>query len=440
VSYDADVVIIGAGIAGVSTAFYLSARHDIHSVIIVDPRPPLTLTSDKSTECYRNWWPNASMVGLMNRSIDLLVEMAAETGDVFNLKQPGYLYVTANPETFERMGREAEAISALGAGQVRRHPGPDPYGIADNGVDLLSRDELSEHHSYITEEAIGALQIRRAGYFSAQQLGAWMLEQAKANGVRVVAAEATGIGVEDGRVTNVRLDDGAIIKTRTLVMAAGPMAKPVAAMAGVKLPLESELHIKVTFRDHLRVVPRNAGMFIWADPQRLDWSDEERTALIEMGRTDVTGDMPIHCHGRPEGGPESPYFVGLWEYQRNIIEPTWPLPTDELFPEVVMKGLRTMIPGLSPYLKGLPEHDVDGGYYTKTKENRPLIGPCGPTGFHVVCGFSGFGVMVASGAGDLAARHIARADLPDYADDFLLSRYQRHEYTTMIDALESGQL
>src|SRR5256886_11256899 len=37
-------------------------------------RSPLSLTSDKSTECYRNWWPGPGddMVALMNRSIDLL--------------------------------------------------------------------------------------------------------------------------------------------------------------------------------------------------------------------------------------------------------------------------------------------------------------------------------------------------------------------------------
>ena len=439
-SKDADVVVIGAGIAGVSTAFHLSARHSVRRVVVADPRPPLTLTSDKSTECYRNWWPNASMVGLMNRSIDLLEQMTQESGNAFNLKRPGYLYVTADPDTFARMGNEADIASRYGAGQVRRHPGTDPYGLAEDGVDLLGPDELREHHSYITDVAVGALQVRRAGYFSAQQLGAWMLDHAKASGVRLVSAEVTGIGVEDGQITNVRLDDGSILTTDTVVMAAGPMARSVAAMASVNLPLKSELHIKVAFRDHLRVVPRDAGMFIWADPQRLEWSAEETSALEEIGRTDLTGEMPIYCHGRPEGGPESPYFVGLWEYHRDIIEPTWPLPMDELYPEVVMKGLTTMMPGLAPYLDGLPEHVVDGGYYTKTEENRPLIGPCGPSGFHVVCGFSGFGVMVASGAGDLAARHITNAPLPEYSDDFLLGRYERPEYMETIEALGSGQL
>ena len=95
---DADVVIIGAGIAGVSTAHHIAARHGVERVVLVDPRPPLTLTSDKSTECYRNWWPNASMVRLMNRSIDLLEEMSQKSGDVFAPRRPGYLFVTANAE------------------------------------------------------------------------------------------------------------------------------------------------------------------------------------------------------------------------------------------------------------------------------------------------------------------------------------------------------
>ena len=68
----ADVVVIGAGIGGISAAYHLSLALEPARVVIVDARPPLTLTSDKSTECYRNWWPNLPMVQLMNHSIDIL--------------------------------------------------------------------------------------------------------------------------------------------------------------------------------------------------------------------------------------------------------------------------------------------------------------------------------------------------------------------------------
>jgi len=160
-----------------------------------------------------------------------------------------------------------------------------------------------------------------------------------------------------------------------------------------------------------------------------------------MGREDVLGEMPIYCHGRPEGGMESPYFLALWEYHREILEPTWPIRDDPLYPEVVMRGLTTMVPGLAPYLDGLPESTVDGGYYTKTRENLPLIGPCGPDGLHVVAGLSGFGVMVAAGAGDLVSAHVTGRALPEYSDSFLLSRYDDPGYMAEIRASEdSGQL
>ncbi|HQU38035.1 MAG TPA: FAD-dependent oxidoreductase, partial [Anaerolineales bacterium] len=53
----ADIVICGAGIAGTSAAYQLAVKHDAKNIVIVDPLPPLTLTSDKSSESYRNWWP-----------------------------------------------------------------------------------------------------------------------------------------------------------------------------------------------------------------------------------------------------------------------------------------------------------------------------------------------------------------------------------------------
>jgi glycine/D-amino acid oxidase-like deaminating enzyme len=53
---------------------------------------------------------------------------------------------------------------------------------------------------------------------------------------------------------------------------------------------------------------------------------------------------------------------------------------------------------------------------------------------------SGFGVMVAAGSADLLARHIAGGKLPDYADAFLLSRYDDPGYVERLETAESGQL
>jgi glycine/D-amino acid oxidase-like deaminating enzyme len=283
------------------------------------------------------------------------------------------------------------------------------------------------------------MHVRRAGWFGAQQLGAFMLEQAIERGARLVPVESRRVLTQGDRVTGVELADGFIIPAANVVIAAGPMARAVAATADVDLPLFSELHLKVAFRDHLGIIPRSAPMVIWSDPQMIDWTEEEREGLAEMGRDDLLGEMPVFCHGRPEGHQGSDWFLALWEYHHAVLEPVWPLPGDDLYPEVVMRGLTTMIPGLAAYRDRLPQSMVDGGYYTKTAENRPLIGPCGPEGLHVVAGLSGFGVMAAAGAADLAARHIKGDRLPSYAEDFLLARYRRPGFAGG-DIGPSGQL
>ena len=68
-----DVVVCGAGMAGIATAYSLAIKFQ-KRVLLIDEGAPLSLTSDKSTECYRNWWggPDNAMLSLMNRSINLM--------------------------------------------------------------------------------------------------------------------------------------------------------------------------------------------------------------------------------------------------------------------------------------------------------------------------------------------------------------------------------
>jgi glycine/D-amino acid oxidase-like deaminating enzyme len=421
----ADAVICGAGIAGVATGYQLATQFGMNRVVIVDPLPPLTLTSDKSTECYRNWWPNAPMVGLMNRSIDLLEDLARRHDNAFHLTRQGYLYVTADPVRLQQMEKESQLITSLGGG---------PSDLYSTGAALRAR------FPFLTEQAVGALHARRAGWFSAQQLGALMLEQARGHGLELWKGKVTGIETSGGCVSRVQTDRGAIT-TPVFVNSAGPMLKEVGALVGVDLPVFSEVHIKVAFRDHLSIIPRSSPMMIWSDPQTLDWSSEEREWLAEQGRSDLLGEMPAACHYRPEGGPESQWLVGLWEYHRLVQEPTWPLPDDPLYPEALLRGLTTAVPGLTAYREHLPQPRVDGGYYTKTEENRPLIGRLPLEGAFVVGAFSGFGVMAAAAAGELAARLITDAPLPDYAPAFALDRYDDPAYRAEISSLTStGQI
>ena len=92
----ADTLICGAGIAGIAAAYHLAVTQGVKNVILVDERPPLSLTSDKSTEAYRNWWPGPddSMVRYMNRSIDLIEQVAEASDNRILLNRRGYVYAT----------------------------------------------------------------------------------------------------------------------------------------------------------------------------------------------------------------------------------------------------------------------------------------------------------------------------------------------------------
>lgn len=441
-SRSAGVIVIGAGIAGVATAYELAVRRGVGNVVIVDPLPPLTLTSDKSTECYRNFWPNRAMVGLTARSIDLFEEYAEQSGNVFGLNRRGYLFVTADADRLQELTASAKVSSEHGSGPIRSHKSAETYGPAVDGFDVLTtRDVLLHHFPYLSGETAGAVHVRRAGWLSAQQLGAWWLDRARDEAAQLVVDRVVAIEAAGGAVRGVVLESGETIASDVVVNAAGPLSPNIAAMVGLDLPIYAELHLKVAYRDHRSVVPRDAPMIIWADPQRLDWDKEERAALEAEGRDDLLGEMPIFCHGRPEGGADSPYLLALWEYHGGPVEPKWPIADDSLYPEVVMRGMTTMVPGLAPYLDGLPQSVVDGGYYSKTKENKPLVGPAGPDGFYLMAAMSGFGVMVSAGAAELVGAHITGEALPDYADAFLLDRYLDPAYLAEIEIeTDTGQL
>jgi hypothetical protein len=95
------------------------------------------------------------------------------------------------------------------------------------------------------------------------------------------------------------------------------------------------------------------------------------------------------------GGDQSDVVLLLWEawhsrlkgHFRDRASPDelngWELPASlldhELYPDAVLRALSVLVPGLQQYWNGtagekFPRPKVDGGYYTRTPENMPLIG------------------------------------------------------------------
>ncbi|HET8568130.1 MAG TPA: hypothetical protein VFM93_03980 [Candidatus Limnocylindria bacterium] len=130
----------------------------------------------------------------------------------------------------------------------------------------------------------------------------------------------------------------------------------------------------------------------------------------------------------------------LWGHAARPASDRLALPDDPRYPEIVLRGWSSMIPALRAYVRRLPRPSVDGGWYARTPENRPLIGPLPLGGAYVAGALSGFGIMAACGAADLVARHVCGEPLPAYAPSFLLERYEDPRYRAMLRDMASGQL
>ena len=454
----AEVVICGAGIAGVAAAYFLSVQHGVKDIVLVDALPPLSLTSDKSTECYRNWWPGPGneMVGLMNRSIDLLEDIAIRSANRINLNRRGYLFATADNVKVDQFVTLGEEASQLGAGVLRQHPSSMAHyqpsvasGFSGQPVGsdlLLGKALVQQHFPYLSDETIAVLHARRCGWFSAQQLGMYLLNSARDAGTRLVNGQVVDVRVEAGRVTGVTVKtphNERHIATPNFVNAAGPYLKPTGALVGVDVPVFSECHVKVSFKDTRDAVPVDAPLMIWCDPVSLPWSDAERDLLAENEETRyLLASFQSGVHVRPEGHPGGHSALILWTYECEAVAPLFPLQWDRNLPDIALRGLSVMLPSMQAYFDVMPKTVVDGGYYTKTQENRPLIGPMPVAGSFVIGAFSGFGLMVGCGAGDLLARHLTGAPLPEYAHAFTLQRYANPAYQRLLAdwPSTSGQL
>ena len=393
----ADVVVIGGGIIGVFSAYYL-ARRGLSVALVEKGR----IGAEQSS---RNWgWcrqqnRDARELPLASKSLDLWEQFAAESGEDAGFHRCGLLYLSNDEAEISRWASWRDFARTAG---VTTH--------------MLSSREAAERG-----RATG--RAWKGGVFSPSDGTADPAKAAPAVAAALIKlggsvhqnCAARGIEMEGGRVSGVITEAG-VIKTRTAVMAGGAWASSFCRQLGIRFPQAS---IRQSILSVSPVEQRLPDAVVSAGVSATRRNDG-RYALAISGRArvDPTGQfmrfapqfVPMFAKRwrnlRPGGleairsGHET---LARWRLDAptpmervRILDPKPDLPT--------IRETHRRAVELLPQLRDARITHAWAGYIDSTPDGVPGIGEVpGMPGFILAAGFSGHGFGIGPGAGHLIA-------------------------------------
>ena len=256
----ADVVVVGGGIVGVATAFWLS-RAGLDTVLVEMREGLSTLTTPLSIESFRGQMTEKAMAELVLPSIKIFEEFADVVGlpgHNIALKHQGYLFVSDDHSMTEKLQQ------AVGV-----HHG---FGVPS---EFLDQKDIQKRFPYISDRMVAGTFHQNDGWLSSHETTQGFAKGSTAK--YLLKTKVTGIEVDGQGVAAVNTDRGTI-STRNVVNAAGPFAQAVANMVGVKLPVDAVRRQKVYVSPKPQI-PKDAPLCIDIG-QEVYWRPEHGGALI----------------------------------------------------------------------------------------------------------------------------------------------------------------
>lgn len=364
----ADVVVIGGGIVGVATAFWLS-RAGLDTVLVEMREGLSTLTTPLSIESFRAQMTERPMAELALPSIRMFEDFANVVGlpghDIA-IKHQGYLFVSDDPSMAPKLKHAVEV-----------HHG---FGVADS--EYLDQSDIQRRFPYISERMVAGTFHQNDGWLSTHEATQGF---AKGSSARfLLKTKVLGIETDAQGIAAVKTDRGTI-STRQVVNCAGPFAQAIAQMVGVKLP------VNAVRRQKLHVAPK---------PE----IPRDAPLCIDIGQ---------EVYWRPEHGGALMAWVDPDEPPTT--EPLEEVPTDWDYPAILLDKIARLSPFWGELSETFSTSDLhaSAGYYMYTPDDQPLIGPVPQVpGFHVNCGYWA-GVMLSPEAGRRVAQLVTGQMKPE---------------------------
>ena len=240
----ADAVVIGGGIAGASTLYYL-ARMGLRNTVLLEKGELASGSTGDSAAMVRQHYSNEVSIRLVAESLRFFQEFADEFdgAEVFN--GIGWLFL-CEPDAREAFDENMARLKGLG---VRTWE--------------ISAEDASEELPGLNTDGVGPVAFEPdSGYAEPRGTVDALVRKAETLGSEThTHTPATGLVVENDRVSGVVTASGTI-STPIVVNAAGPWAREVGGWAGLDLPLELSREQDVVIRipqgvPHLRRVVSN---------------------------------------------------------------------------------------------------------------------------------------------------------------------------------------
>ena len=413
----ADVVIIGGGIVGVSTAWFL-ARQGVDVVLCEKGH----IAGEQSG---RNWgWVRVQgrderEIPMMLESLQIWEGLADEIGEDVGFTREGCFF-TANSR------KELESFGAW-------------VGTAkDYGIDtrLIDATELKKYVRGAAVDWAGAMMTSSDGRAEPHKAAPAIARAAERNGATILPGCAVrGIETAGGAVSAVVTEHGTIA-TSTVLCAAGAWTSMFCRSLGVDVP---QLRVRGTvartapgenvldgniFDDRLGIRRREDGGYTIAHgsvlehpvtPASFRYFGKFRRALLQ--------ELKIV---RLSFGRE---FIDEWNTPKvwALDEPTPFEKTRVLNPSptpAVLKGIRRNLDSMFPQLANTPIVESWAGMIESSPDVVPMIDSIDSiAGFHIATGFSGHGFGIGPGAGKAVAGMLTGDDSGIDLTEFRLSRF-----------------
>lgn len=221
-----EVVIVGGGVHGLATAYYLAKEHHITDIAVLDKGYIGGGASGRNTAIIRSNYLTPEGVRFYDRSVKLYENLSAELNFNVMFSQRGHLTLAHNDGALRTMRWRAE---------VNKLEGVDSEVIGPAEIEaLVPFMDTSEHARY---PILGALYHPPGGIIRHDAVVWGYARGADAHGVHIHPyTEVQGIDVESGRVRGLRTSRGNITTSRVVNCTAG-YSSLISEMAGVRMPI-----------------------------------------------------------------------------------------------------------------------------------------------------------------------------------------------------------